>query len=249
MSLDDDLKLLEVKIQQLKLDYEQYFAGNRPREPGYERSQIQKALIQLTATPIKNTALRFKFNTINSRFQTFKRQWDTILRQIEKGTYKRQVFRADLRDRERQAAAASKPAASAAKAPDLFSAYRDAAASCGQDVKGLTRAEARPGDREAGGRAAQEARLRARELPRRGAGREGAAQGLAGTLGAARDLDPRLGVRDGRLELGLARLVLGAAREIGERGSRLGQVALGGVAVDVLGPPRCARPARPPARR
>ncbi|MFO0689496.1 MAG: MXAN_5187 C-terminal domain-containing protein [Myxococcota bacterium] len=101
LTQDEELKLLEVKLNQLKLDYEKYFIGNRPTEPAQLRSDVQKTMIKWSNTRITNSALRFKFNSLNGRYQAFKRQWDGVLRQIEAGTYKRHVFKADLHDRER----------------------------------------------------------------------------------------------------------------------------------------------------
>jgi hypothetical protein len=136
---EEDLHVLDVKVKQLKLDYEQYFLGSRPREPGQLRGEVQKLIQLYSSTPIQNTALRFRFNSINSRFQAFKRQWDNILRQIEAGTYKRHVFKADLREKQRGAGgAAPSDAARPATGGDLFASYRDAALACGQDVSKLT---------------------------------------------------------------------------------------------------------------
>lgn len=101
LTQDEELKLLEIKLNQLKLDYEKYFIGNRPTEPVQLRSDIQKSVIKWSNTRITNSALRFKFNSLNGRYQAFKRQWDGVLRQIEAGTYKRHVFKANLHDRER----------------------------------------------------------------------------------------------------------------------------------------------------
>jgi hypothetical protein len=142
VSLEEDLQFLELKLKALKRDYEQYFTGNRPREPAYDRSEVQKMLAQYGSTPIKNTALRFKYNTINARFQAFKRQWDTTLRQIDQGTYRRHVFRAKLHEQDRADDTATRSRAAAAPPEaggDLFDAYRKAAASCGQDVAKLSR--------------------------------------------------------------------------------------------------------------
>jgi len=146
VTVEEELQVLETKVKQLKLDYEQYFAGARPREPSMLRGEVQKIIIRYANTPIQNTAQRFRFNSINSRFQAFKRQWDAILRQIDAGTYKRHLFKADLHDRERGRAPALGPAGRGGAAPsgpaasgsDLFSAYKDAAMACGQNVKGLT---------------------------------------------------------------------------------------------------------------
>jgi hypothetical protein len=147
--IGEELRIIEAKMKQLKLDYEQYFIGSRPREPAMLRGEVQKTMIRFANTPIKNTAERFKFNSVNSRFMTFKRQWDDTLRKIEAGTYTRHVFKANLHDRERidagQAAESANPSnrTSSAKAGtqpdgDIFASYMKAAKSCGQSVKGLT---------------------------------------------------------------------------------------------------------------
>ena len=145
MSMDEDLHLLDVKIKQLKLDYDKYFLGTRPREPSQLRQEVQKQVLIYTNSRIPNTADRFKFNSICSRLQALKRQWDNTLRQIEAGTYKRHVFKADLRDRTQAAAApaGASPAkrSGGPKQDDLFESYRSAASSCGQDVGKMTRAK------------------------------------------------------------------------------------------------------------
>lgn len=144
MSFDEELTILENKVKALKMEYEQYFAGSRPREPAIPRAEIQKTIVRQLSTPIQNTAQRFRFNSINQRFQTYKRQWDTILRQIDQGTYKRHVFKADLHDRERGIVPSSptkgrKAGDAGTDTPQaLFETYRDAALACGQNVKGLT---------------------------------------------------------------------------------------------------------------
>ena len=136
---DDELRALESKLNALKLDYERYFLGTRPREPVMLRQEIQKTVTIWANQAIQNTALRFKFNAINSRYQALKRQWDGILRQMEAGTYKRDVFRAKIRDkgpgpaRERAADSGSANAGEA-----LFESYREAAQACGQSVSGLS---------------------------------------------------------------------------------------------------------------
>lgn len=146
-SPEEELKLLEIRLNQLKLDYEKYFLGNRPTEPAMQRAEIQKIVIRWSNMRITNTALRFKFNSLNGRFQAFKRRWDDVLRQIEAGTYKRHVFKANLHDRERgiapTGAAAGTRTGGAAEAAtggreDLFESYRDAMLATGQNTSGLT---------------------------------------------------------------------------------------------------------------
>ena len=141
--IDEELRILEHKLNTLKLDYERYFLGTRPREPVMARQEVQKIVTVWANTPIQNTAVRFKFNSINARYQAMKRQWDNVLRQMEAGTYKRDVFKANIRSSEPSAGPARDPKADAAvgskaAGAQLFDSYRDAAMACGQNVKGLT---------------------------------------------------------------------------------------------------------------
>lgn len=140
-TLDNELHIMDVKLKQLKLDYEQYFCGSRPREPQQLRREVQKQVTERVQAPIQNTALRFRFNSINSRFQCFKRQWDLTLREIESGTYKRHLFKADLHEREsglgRETTVAPVSTRSESDSA-LYDSYRDAAVACGQDVSSLT---------------------------------------------------------------------------------------------------------------
>jgi hypothetical protein len=141
VSTDEDLHILDVKIKQLKLDYEQYFLGNRPREPSMLRGEVQKIVLRFANTSIQNTAERFKFNSLQSRFITLKRRWDDTLRKIENGSYHRHIFKANLRERER--VGAPPPTSAPAKSKgggqkDIFDDYLKAARSCGQDTSKLT---------------------------------------------------------------------------------------------------------------
>ena len=146
---EDELQDLDRKIKQLKLDYERYFLGTRPREPFLLRSEVQKTMAILSNTAIQNTALRFKFSSICSRYQALKRQWDETLRKIEAGTYARHRFKADLHERQRlddaRRALDSEDRSSGNQAPagqtDLFADYRAARLACGQAVDGLTPAK------------------------------------------------------------------------------------------------------------
>ena len=143
MPLEEDFKVLENKLLQLKVDYDQYFLGSRPREPVMLRGEVQKLIVTYSNQAIQNTALRFKFGSICSRYQAFKRQWTEVLRQIEQGTYSRHRFKADLHERARQVGAEVSEAPREAGKPvtALFQAYVEACRSCGQDVKGLTPAK------------------------------------------------------------------------------------------------------------
>jgi hypothetical protein len=137
-AIAEDLQLLDVRLKQLKLEYDQYFLGARPREPVLLRSDVQKLVVKYSNLGIQNTALRFKFNTLCSRYFAMRRQWDATLRQIEEGTYARHVFKTRLHESERPAEApASNP--SDPEPADLFDAYVAARRSCNEEIRGITR--------------------------------------------------------------------------------------------------------------
>ena len=141
MATEEDFKLLENKLLQLKLDYERYFLGSRPREPALLRSEVQRTITYLTQQPIQNTALRFKFGSICSRFQAYKRQWIETLRQMDEGTYARHRFKADLHEREQitiDSTAAESTGGTGPVGRELFSEYVEARRACGQSVDQLT---------------------------------------------------------------------------------------------------------------
>lgn len=140
--IDEDMQLLEAKLKVLKFQYEQYFLGNRPREPQVERSEVQKIVAYWSNMAIRNTASRFKFNTLCQRFFTFRRQWDETCRKIESGTYEPHNFKAKLRAKDRPGSRSRPGAGANAAKPsgdDLFEAYVEARRACGEKVEGLTR--------------------------------------------------------------------------------------------------------------
>ena len=54
---------------------------------------------QLSTLYISNTATKFKKDSVIAQFNSYNQYWNRILRQIEEGTYVRDVFKADYRDR------------------------------------------------------------------------------------------------------------------------------------------------------
>ena len=141
-----DLQLLDVKLKQLRMEYEQYFLGARKREPQLLRGEVNKTVAYYANAPIRNTALRFLFNNLRARYFTHKRLWDETCRKIEDGTYQRHLFQADLHDQERSQKRKGRGAEPVGSTPAeaggedaLFKEYVGARSSTGQGAVGLTR--------------------------------------------------------------------------------------------------------------
>jgi len=88
---------LETAVDRLRSLYEQYFMGFEKMEPQVPRKDVDRRIHVLRKEHFRNTALRFRFQMILQRYNTYQTHWQRILREIENGTYKRHVLRAERR--------------------------------------------------------------------------------------------------------------------------------------------------------
>src|SRR2546429_8590673 len=127
----------------LQVLYEKFFLGIDRRPPDAQRRQVSEKMRLLKTTQVKNTALKFRIHTMFAKLISFERMWDRTLREIEEGTYKRDVFKAKLRagDRDEPRTGPVKPAApsiSDANLRRLYDTYVVARKRCGEATDGLT---------------------------------------------------------------------------------------------------------------
>ncbi len=108
---------LEHRLERLRSLYEQYFLGIEKIEPTVARKDVDRRIYALRKIQIRNTARKFKLQTLIQRYNTFQQYWIRICREIENGTYRRQMLRAERRLRDdpksverRRLAADGKPA-------------------------------------------------------------------------------------------------------------------------------------------
>jgi hypothetical protein len=88
---------LESKLERLRVLYDQFFVGIEKIPPNVLQKDVDRRIWVLRREKIRNTGIRFKFQTIIQRYNTFSSYWVRILREIENGTYKRDVLRAKRR--------------------------------------------------------------------------------------------------------------------------------------------------------
>ena len=93
--LDAAIEELETRLERLRALYEQYFLGFEKIEPQVARKDVDRRIYLLRREKIRNTGKRFKLQTIISRYNTFQQYWQRICREIENGTYKRHLARAE----------------------------------------------------------------------------------------------------------------------------------------------------------
>jgi hypothetical protein len=140
----EELTELDEAIVNLQVLYEKYFLGIDRRPPDQERKRVSDKTREMRNANIRNTALKFKINTLFAKLLSFERMWDRTLREIEDGTYKRDVFKAKLRDKDRdqggpaRAAPAPAPTISDANLRRLYDTYLVAKKRCGESTAGMS---------------------------------------------------------------------------------------------------------------
>lgn len=95
--IDQLLEQLDNKIDRVRSLYEQYFLGIERIEPLVPRKEVDRLLAQLQQRTLRNTAVRFKYQTLLQRWIFLQTRWSKVLREIEAGTYAPHVARARRR--------------------------------------------------------------------------------------------------------------------------------------------------------
>ena len=99
--IENDVEYITKEIERLRTVYEQYFMGLIKENPIQMREKVASTIRKIHGVPIQNARLKFKYQQCVSRYNTYATYWDRTLRKIEEGTYERDVFRANLSDKER----------------------------------------------------------------------------------------------------------------------------------------------------
>ena len=107
------LDSLEKRIDDLRNQFEQYFLGARKRAPEQELTGVTYLIRRLSNQTIVSTRHRYRFQQLTAKFNSYNQYWNRTLQQIETGTYFRERFKQQIRERE----AAEKKASSPKQAP------------------------------------------------------------------------------------------------------------------------------------
>ena len=88
-----DLNELEAELAELRAAYEQYFLGNERLPPGKKHDAFKKSYLRMKASSVRQTAVKFRLESIGQKLLTYERLWERTLKEIENGTYKRDLAR------------------------------------------------------------------------------------------------------------------------------------------------------------
>lgn len=89
--IEELLDELDKAVDRLKALYEQYFLGIQKQAPAYLHTDCERKIRELAQENIRNTALKYRFNMLQQKFGSYNSYWRRTLRQIENGTYLRQL--------------------------------------------------------------------------------------------------------------------------------------------------------------
>ena len=89
--IEEALDAVESTLDRLKTLYEQYFLGIQKQAPAFIHSDVERKLRDLTQLNVRNTGLRYRLATLQQKFGSYNSYWRRTLRQIENGTYIRNL--------------------------------------------------------------------------------------------------------------------------------------------------------------
>ncbi len=101
--IEQELDDLESRMERLRALYEQYFLGMEKLEPTVLRKDVDRKLWVMRREQIRNTGLRFKFQMLVQRYNTYQQYWTRVVREIENGTYRRDIIKVAQRFGEKDA--------------------------------------------------------------------------------------------------------------------------------------------------
>jgi len=105
--MEAEIQACEQALESLRIQYEQYFARILRRPPVEEEERLARRIEGLRTSPQARGVFRFRVETLYHRLSSYRRMWARTVREMEEGTYIRDLAR--LR-RRAEAKAAAPPA-------------------------------------------------------------------------------------------------------------------------------------------
>ncbi|MCB0344055.1 MAG: hypothetical protein KDD66_03015 [Bdellovibrionales bacterium] len=97
--LNVEMDRLEIKIKELSILFEQHFLELLPFAPDKEHKELKAMIRQLMSAPFHNSQTRFRLRQVVQRYQTYNTYWTRVLKQKEDGTYSKDKFKAEVREK------------------------------------------------------------------------------------------------------------------------------------------------------
>lgn len=137
--LNVEMDRLEIKIKELSILYEQHFLDLLPFQPEKEHKAVKVFIRDLMKAPFHNSQTRFRLRQVVQRYQTYNTYWTRVLKQKEDGTYSRDKFKAEVREKASldEKLKDSKKSLAENGIQQLFNSYEDALKRTGIKTGGM----------------------------------------------------------------------------------------------------------------
>ena len=84
---------MEKKLDRLRSMYESYFMGMDRTPPNTPRRDMNRMMLEMQQVVIGNSSLRFRFQSLSQRWVLQSTYWNRTMREIEAGTFRRDLAR------------------------------------------------------------------------------------------------------------------------------------------------------------
>jgi len=83
--IDEDLTTIELRLRQLKIEYDRFFNGGLKLPPWMLRGQLDRMVRKYSNLSMRSFAHRFRFNTLVTRYHAYVELWGRKMRDQEEG--------------------------------------------------------------------------------------------------------------------------------------------------------------------
>lgn len=90
-TIEGRIEELERKFDRLRGLYESFFMGVERQPPNTPRRDLNRLMLEMQQTNISNAGLRFRFQSLMQKWVLYTTYWNRTFREIEAGTYRRDV--------------------------------------------------------------------------------------------------------------------------------------------------------------
>ena len=88
------LEDMDRKLDRLRTLYDTFFMGVERTPPNTPRREMNRLVLEMQQVPIGNATARFRFQSLLQRWVQLTTYWNRTMREIEAGTYRRDLARA-----------------------------------------------------------------------------------------------------------------------------------------------------------
>jgi len=91
--MEAEIQACEEALEAIRIQYEQYFSRLVRRPPLEEEERLRRRIAGLRSSAGARGTLRFRAESLHQRFSSYQRMWARIVREMEEGTYSRDLAR------------------------------------------------------------------------------------------------------------------------------------------------------------